>query len=233
MGFSHPNVFGTFVLSIMSEYIYLRYRKLNILDVAIIVIVIWIIGYYADSRTSQMCLGILIIFSLFVRKNEKKFGKKINNVISNTFFICAAISFISAFLYSRNNWLMIKINEIITGRLNFIVQFFKEYKISAFGNEIIIIGTKLSSETGLKPWILDNAYSLILLRYGIITFLMLGVYLNLFFKKAYENKEYIIISIMLVFLLFGLLESGIVKVEYNIFWLYFSKLLYDKKTNYN
>jgi len=233
MGFSHPNVFGTFVLSIMSEYIYLRYRKLNILDVAIIVIVIWIIGYYADSRTSQMCLGILIIFSLFVRKNEKKFGKKINNVISNTFFICAAISFISAFLYSRNNWLMIKINEIITGRLNFIVQFFKEYKISAFGNEIIIIGTKLSSETGLKPWILDNAYSLILLRYGIITFLMLGVYLNLFFKKAYENKEYIIILIMLVFLLFGLLESGIVKVEYNIFWLYFSKLLYDKKTNYN
>lgn len=233
MGFSHPNVFGTFVLSIMSEYIYLKYRKLNILDVAIIVIVIWIIGYYADSRTSQMCLGILIIFSLFVRKNEKKFGKKINNVISNTFFICAAISFISAFLYSRNNWLMIKINEIITGRLNFIVQFFKEYKISAFGNEIIIIGTKLSSETGLKPWILDNAYSLILLRYGIITFLMLGVYLNLFFKKAYENKEYIIILIMLVFLLFGLLESGIVKVEYNIFWLYFSKLLYDKKTNYN
>ena len=89
----------------------------------------------------------------------------------------------------------------------------------------------MSSETGLKPWILDNAYSLILLRYGIITFLMLGVYLNLFFKKAYENKEYIIISIMLVFLLFGLLESGIVKVEYNIFWLYFSKLLYDKKTN--
>ena len=231
MGFSHPNVFGTFVLSIMSEYIYLRYRKLNILDVAIIVIAIWIIGYYADSRTSQMCLGILIIFCLFVRKNEKKFGKKINNVVSNTFFICAAISFISAFLYSRNNWLMIKINEIITGRLNFIVQFFKEYKISAFGNEIIIIGTKLSSETGLKPWILDNAYSLILLRYGIITFLMLGVYLNLFFKKAYENKEYIIISIMLVFLLFGLLESGIVKVEYNIFWLYFSKLLYNKKTN--
>lgn len=231
MGFSHPNVFGTFVLSIMSEYIYLKYRKLNILDVAIIVIAIWIIGYYADSRTSQMCLGILIIFSLFVRKNEKKFGKKLNNVISNTFFICAAISFISAFLYSRNNWLMIKINEIITGRLNFIVQFFKEYKISAFGNEIIIIGTKLSSETGLKPWILDNAYSLIMLRYGIITFLMLGVYLNLFFKKAYENKEYIIISIMLVFLLFGLLESGIVKVEYNIFWLYFSKLLYDKKTN--
>ena len=231
MGFSHPNVFGTFVLSIMSEYIYLKYRKLNILDVAIIVIAIWIIVYYADSRTSQMCLGILIIFSLFVRKNEKKFGKKLNNVISNTFFICAAISFISAFLYSRNNWLMIKINEIITGRLNFIVQFFKEYKISAFGNEIIIIGTKLSSETGLKPWILDNAYSLIMLRYGIITFLMLGVYLNLFFKKAYENKEYIIISIMLVFLLFGLLESGIVKVEYNIFWLYFSKLLYDKKTN--
>lgn len=178
-----------------------------------------------------MCLGILIIFSLFARKNEKNFGKKINNIVSNTFFVCAAISFISAFLYSRNNWLMIKINEIITGRLNFIVQFFKEYKILAFGNEIIIIGTKLSSETGLKPWILDNAYSLILLRYGIIPFLMLGVYLNLFFKKAYENKEYIIVSIMLVFLLFGLLESGIVKVEYNIFWLYFSKLLYDKKTN--
>ena len=66
MGFSHPNVFGTFVLSIMSEYIYLRYRKLNILDVAIIVIAIWIIGYYADSRTSQMCLGILIIFCLVI-----------------------------------------------------------------------------------------------------------------------------------------------------------------------
>lgn len=231
MGFSHPNVFGTFIFSIMSEYVYLRYKKLNIFDLIIIMISIWSIGYYADSRTSQMCIIILMICLTFIRKKEKKFGEKINILIPNLFFICAAISFISAYLYSKNNSLMININEVITGRLNFIVQFFKEYKITAFGNEIIIIGTKQSSEMGLKPWILDNAYSLILLRYGIIAFTMIGVYLNLFFKKAYENKDYMVILIMIIFLFFGLLENGMFKVEYNIFWLYFSKLLYTKKAN--
>lgn len=229
MGFAHPNIFGTFILSIVSEYIYLRYKKFNILDFIIVLISIWVIGYYSDSRTSQISLFILLLLAIYIKKYEKNFGLKINKIIPNLFFICAAISFLCAFLYNKNNRIMIEINELVTGRLKFIVDFFKNYKISAFGNEIIIIGTKMSSENGLRPWILDNAYALILLRYGLIAFGMLGIYLNVFFKKVYENKDYIIIAIMAVFLFFGLLESGIIKVEYNIFWLYFSKILYNRK----
>ena len=77
--------------------------------------------------------------------------------------------------------------------------------------------------------VLDNSYALILLRYGIIAFFMMGIYLNIFFKKAWKNKEYMIVACMLVFLIFGLLESGIIKIAYNIFWLYFAELLYGER----
>ena len=58
---------------------------------------------------------------------------------------------------------------------------------------------------------------------------MMGIYLNIFFKKAWKNKEYMIVACMLVFLIFGLLESGIIKIAYNIFWLYFAELLYGER----
>lgn len=228
MGFSHPNVFGAFILSISAEYLYLREKKLNIFDITLIGVLSFLVGYYADSRTPQLSIILILIISIII-KNINLDKIKIGKIIPNMFFICAILSFISGSLYANGNSLMIKLNEIFTGRINFIAKFFEKYPINLFGNKIEIIGTKLSSETGVKPWILDNAYALILLRYGIIAFFMMGIYLNIFFKKAWKNKEYMIVACMLVFLIFGLLESGIIKIAYNIFWLYFAELLYGER----
>jgi hypothetical protein len=59
MGFSHPNVFGAFILSISAEYLYLREKKLNIFDITLIGVLSFLVGYYADSRTPQ--LSIILI----------------------------------------------------------------------------------------------------------------------------------------------------------------------------
>ena len=118
MGFSHPNVFGAFILSISAEYLYLREKKLNIFDIALIGILAFLVGYYADSRTPQLSIILILIFSIII-KNINLDKIKIGKLIPNMFFICAILSFISGSLYANGNSLMIKLNEMFTGRINF------------------------------------------------------------------------------------------------------------------
>ena len=61
MGFSNPNVFSTYILAIIVEYLYLRRKKVNAKDLIIIIIGIFIIDFYADSRTQIFCLIILAL----------------------------------------------------------------------------------------------------------------------------------------------------------------------------
>ena len=202
MGFSHPNVFGGFIFSIICDYIFLRAKKLNILDVIIIVSSSFIVSYFSDSRTSQICIILVLIGAIFVKFDKMKIldCKVMKIFIRNSFFIFAIMSFLLAYLYSQNNPIVINLNEKFSGRISFISRFFEEYDIHLFGQEIEIVGTVLSQKTGKAAWILDNAYSMILLRYGLITFLLMGYALNKFFRYAYKENKYILI-IMLIFLI--------------------------------
>lgn len=202
MGFSHPNIFGGFVFSIVCDYIFLRKDKINIFDIVVIILLSFGVSYFSDSRTSQICIILVMLGSIFIKIDKIKILdlKLVKFIVNNSFFIFSIISFILAYLLVQNNPTVINLNESLSGRISFIARFFDEYVVNLFGREIEIIGTLQSKTTGESPWILDNSYAMILLRYGVVTFLMMGIFLNIFFKNTYKYDKYILI-IMFVFLI--------------------------------
>ena len=231
MGFSHPNAFGIYILSICCEYIYVRYPKLKFIEALSIIGLSFLVSNFSDSRTSQILLIILVLMVMFLnkRKIEIIFANRfINKIVLSLFIIITIVSLGFAYNYNPNNEFMYKVNKIVSGRIRLANIFLDKYSVNLFGNDLEIVTTKQSKETGEQTQVLDNAYIKIILCYGVSTYLLfaLGVYCN--FKKAIDSKDYIFCIIFIIYLLLGITENALYYLYENIFLIYISIYLYNK-----
>lgn len=231
MGFSNPNVFSTYILAIIGEYLYLRRKKVNAKDLIIIIIGIFIIDFYADSRTQIFCLIILALIVYINKYTGKKFlnNSIVNFIVSNIFIILTIFSLLIIYFYGQGNDIVQDIDVQTSGRIKQISGVFNEYDVNLFGNKLDLVTSLQAKLTGKQQTALDNVYIYSLLSYGIIPFIIMCIAMKKYMKTTIKENEDILRTIMLVFLIGGLMERFCIEVQYNIFLLYFSYIIYDNK----
>ena len=231
MGFSNPNVFSTYILAIIVEYLYLRRKKVNAKDLIIIIIGIFIIDFYADSRTQIFCLIILALIVYINKYTGKKFlnNSIVNFIVSNIFIILTIFSLLIIYFYGQGNDIVQDIDVQTSGRIKQISGVFNEYDVNLFGNKLDLVTSLQAKLTGKQQTALDNVYINSLLSYGIIPFIIMCIAMKKYMKTTIKENEDILRTIMLVFLIGGLMERFCIEVQYNIFLLYFSYIIYDNK----
>ena len=231
MGFSNPNVFSTYILAIIVEYLYLRRKKVNAKDLIIIIIGIFIIDFYADSRTQIFCLIILALIVYINKYTGKKFlnNSIVNFIVSNIFIILTIFSLLIIYFYGQGNDIVQDIDVQTSGRIKQISGVFNEYDVNLFGNKLDLVTSLQAKLTGKQQTALDNVYIYSLLSYGIIPFIIMCIAMKKYMKTTIKENEDILRTIMLVFLIGGLMERFCIEVQYNIFLLYFSYIIYDNK----
>lgn len=231
MGFSNPNVFSTYILAIIAEYLYLRRKKVNAKDLIIIIIGIFIIDFYADSRTQIFCLIILALIVYINKYTGKKFlnNSIVNFIVSNIFIILTIFSLLIIYFYGQGNDIVQDIDVQTSGRIKQISGVFNEYDVNLFGNKLDLVTSLQAKLTGKQQTALDNVYIYSLLSYGIIPFIIMCIAMKKYMKTTIKENEDILRTIMLVFLIGGLMERFCIEVQYNIFLLYFSYIIYDNK----
>lgn len=141
MGFSNPNVFSTYILAIIVEYLYLRRKKVNAKDLIIIIIGIFIIDFYADSRTQIFCLIILALIVYINKYTGKKFlnNSIVNFIVSNIFIILTIFSLLIIYFYGQGNDIVQDIDVQTSGRIKQISGVFNEYDVNLFGNKLDLV----------------------------------------------------------------------------------------------
>lgn len=231
MGFSNPNVFSTYILAIIVEYLYLRRKKVNAKDLIIIIIGIFIIDFYADSRTQIFCLIVLALIVYINKYTGKKFlnNSIVNFIVSNIFIILTIFSLLIIYFYGQGNDIVQDIDVQTSGRIKQISGVFNEYDVNLFGNKLDLVTSLQAKLTGKQQTALDNVYIYSLLSYGIIPFIIMCIAMKKYMKTTIKENEDILRTIMLVFLIGGLMERFCIEVQYNIFLLYFSYIIYDNK----
>lgn len=231
MGFSNPNVFSTYILAIIVEYLYLRRKKVNAKDLIIIIIGIFIIDFYAGSRTQIFCLIILALIVYINKYTGKKFlnNSIVNFIVSNIFIILTIFSLLIIYFYGQGNDIVQDIDVQTSGRIKQISGVFNEYDVNLFGNKLDLVTSLQAKLTGKQQTALDNVYIYSLLSYGIIPFIIMCIAMKKYMKTTIKENEDILRTIMLVFLIGGLMERFCIEVQYNIFLLYFSYIIYDNK----
>lgn len=231
MGLSHPNTFGVYIFSICCEYIYIRYPNLKIKELILLLIATFVIDYFSDSRGSTYSMIILILGIVFINKKHTKILEKkaIQNIILSLFIIFTILSLWTANEYSKGNEIMYKLNEILSGRIRFSSQFLNDYSAKLFGNSMELLGVKEANETGKQALVLDNAYVKLILQYGILSYLLFGLSVYISFRYAFKNKDYAFCIIFCIYILRGFTGNVLFSLYGNIFLLYISNYLYNKK----
>lgn len=232
LGFSHPNALGAYIMSISFSYIYIRYKNIKLRDVILLFLALIFATIYTDSRTATA--GILLLF-IFIALNKLVKNKKNRRIVKKCIplipVFCAILSVLCTLLYNKYEFIS-DLDSILSKRIMYSNYFWKEYGVSMFGQDITTVSTVEAALYNLTPKILDNTYILVLIKYGIINFIIFNVlsFKSLKYLLKENNKtSQMLVIILVVYYICGMLESWLIKFSYNIFILYFAIYLYNKK----
>ena len=213
-------------------YIYIYYKRIKIIDYIVLMFSSFIVYYFSNSRTAQIGIIVLIILTFFYNKGtiqQLLKLKLISGILRYLFIILTLMSYILGILYINENQSTISINSLVSNRIKMIAMFIDDYDVTLFGNNLELLGTKAALEKGEVAKVLDNSYIKIILQYGILVYIMMASFFVRGIKKAEKEGDYILIILFTLFCIYGIMENVLVLLQYNIFLLYFSQVIYNKE----
>ena len=190
LGFTHPNSVFLFFLPIAFISYYLCGEKFLC---KIILFVSSFILYMASGCRTGFAIIIMLLFLNVIinERNKIKFKK----ILPYLFIVCTAVSTFIAIKYGDD------MNNIITRILSNRPYFWKKYADN--GLLFTLVGNQ-----EVEEYFIDNFYILLLVKYGIIGYI---VYMYLYFKSLkimQPDKKILIITFL--FLIYGLFESNVI-----------------------
>ena len=227
LGFQHPNLLGAYVLSICAEYIYLRYKKINFVDYIVLVVVTILLTIITDSRSAQIGMILLLIFTLIGKINNGKLldMKGIKCGLTYLPIIMTVVSIGLAIWFETKDNFIVGFDKILSTRINCMHDFLYHYGITVLGSELTNLGN-------FGKWLstLDNSYLYVLMQNGIIVLLGLIVGLSKVNKDNLKNKNYNVVVILAMYAIYGFVETYFTLVKTNPFLLCLSFLIYENET---
>jgi len=217
LGFTNPNAFGMHLFIVFAEFIFLNWNSKGYFLIFCLTIFMLIINQYIGCRTVIACMGILIILKIIYNLNPDIYNKKfLRKLIINSFTLFTIITTLFALLYYFKVPIGIEINTFLSNRLYNIVLFYKNYDLTLFGVNMDLNTT------------FDTFYAYSFLSYGVINTLIILLGTKKLFRKLYEKRYYSLLIIMLVFSIYGFSERVWFLIDYNIFMIMYSILIFNK-----
>ena len=231
MGFSHPNIFGFYIIILCLEFLYLKNFKVDFKGITILILLTLLIDYFADSRASTVIMILIILISLF-HKNFVSILSKQNSkhlIIRNLVLFLSFFTLMIVAMYRNYSDFAIFVNKLTTNRIWSISLFYNKYGIHLFGSQLTLVSTETAALLNTKAYILDSCYANLIIQYGLFVYVIVCVLFRKGFDRLFASKNYNLILIFVLLLFYGLVENSILKISYNFFLLYFAELIRHNK----
>ena len=229
MGFSHPNNFALHIMTLCLDFIYLNFHKMKFPYYVIILGIIYIINRFTGSRTSEIAIIVMIILNiLLTRINIDIFKKWLKYVICAIPILILIVSLFLSYNYNGKG-IYKTVNKIVTNRLRFSHWYLDNYDINLFGQKIVRVSTVKAANKKIERHILDNAYISLLLNYGIVPFIAFLIMIYNIINKSFREKNRAMITLIIVYFLIGFVETYLYLFYVNIYLIYYTTQLYNKK----
>lgn len=217
-GFCHRNVLGANMAVLCLAWLYLRYKKLQLWDVALWVILSGVTYLLALSRTGLLIMLLSIALIYGVRRLDGRIRKlpHMRPALVGFFLALLLVSLVCTVFYERYNEFWELVDKFFTKRLRFASQCLDAYGFSLFGQEMDFVSTlEAQADAEATRLILDNAYMRGLLHNGIIPG---GLFFFTYCKtldRAWLRRNLPLIAGMLVMAVYGMSERYMLDVYYN------------------
>jgi hypothetical protein len=225
LGFTHPNQLGVTVFLLGVYRIYFRKKRIGIWDMAILSMLFFFVREVPNSKSSYYALFILIIIvgiHILVGRSNADFS-----VFSNILILIAAFSNIFSVFMSLNKIPFLKpIDRIMSLRFSMCYKTYNYYGIKLFGQDVQLFIKKEALGKYYHFW-LDNAYMALLLRYGVILYIVFSaIYISAMIIQK-KKKNYLLLEIMCLFAIYGIMENNFFSISQNLFLLILGDTLFQ------
>lgn len=220
---NHPNTAAGIILWLTAEYIFLKEKHINNMNILVITIIYIVTYFFTVSRTTLVSSLLLIILLCI---NKLKIGKKFINIISKWIFALFAILTIGLINTYTNNYsdLIAKIDEMMSYRISLGSLAIEKYGITLLPqradlNEII----QWASGAYRKIYI-DSLYTRCFVLYGYLNILLFEI---AFYKLMcrYKDSNYGIFIIL--FSVVAFTERYLLNPVIGFPILFISKIVYN------
>lgn len=204
-GFNHPNFLSMLVMIIMMEFIIVNFKKYNAITMIIFLFIIVIIKKITDARAEAILSGVAVVSSWFLKNKNNIYKIRIFRWIYILFpEILAIFSFYVLIKGKIGTKLYTFFSTVSSGRLDIIQDFynkssgihlwpeyiFNQYKADGFG--------------------IDNAYLYLLISFGLASLVVFCIIESIFIYRYLKYKDYLMLTMLLLILILGIVESPIV-----------------------
>lgn len=179
----------------------LAYKKHNIKNIMFIGLVSACMYKYTGCRSGFICAFVLIIMLLLYKVKWFYRSKFVRLIICSLPSICYISSILIVYLYKKGNIFAVIINNYLQGRLRLGRIFLDIYKPKLFGQVIF------ESNSASNFLMLDSAYLDMYLCYGVIFSALWLVITTYTIIWLYRKEEYIGISVIISYVVFGMTET--------------------------
>lgn len=223
LGFNLPIHLPAAVFSMTSAIIFYFRNTVNTYLLLALSIPMFIVNEFSDGRTY-----LLVFICIFIAVFLKKF---INNIkYSNFLFFVAIVNYIGGVFFSLysaynfwNSTALLKLNEILTGRVWWWAKYIENYSIKLFPQTII-----RGNEDGTM-WILDNAYLTLILENGLLIFISFTILLFLNLRKLRKENDCISLILWNAWFLTFISGNNGLMVSKNVLLLQIGSFLWMNK----
>ena len=224
-GYSYPSITSTYFFLLLLMKFYLKSGKIEIWEIALELLITGFIYDVTDSRMGLLMACIIIGLELILKILEFKKIKFKSKVFLKQLIIIlpilvVAIIILLLVLYSKNINIAIKINKIMSDRLNLSIKAIHSYGIPLLGKDIKWYGWGGHGYIYQKDFeynFVDIAYLKILFDYGLLFLILYILSYTMYMKKIVTNKERVFIIINILILIWGMIEPGMLEVSKNPF----------------
>ena len=175
----------------------------------------FISNYIFVCRTVFVIIIIVLCFSILVKCRKISFDQLVGRrIIVALPFLISLVSIILVDLYDEDIAFFRQLNFILNYRLSFSQNALFDRGISLFGNNYLLLGNSLSTSGKLSVWS-DLSFLRYLLKYGIIAYVILIIYLTYFAYLIYEKRDLYLYVVFMFTLLFTTFNSDFFCMNYN------------------
>ena len=181
--------------------------------------------YIAISDTSFICsllFAAMILYHGFekrviARHHRLHWIQSVGDLLLKIAFpFCAVVMFALMALYHKSMALGIQVNDLLSNRLNLAVSAWLEHGLTAFGTPFEQIGNGFSSVTSAQYNFVDSSYPLILMRYGWVLLISLGILWGWTICRAIRCGDKRLALAMGLIAFHSFAEHHFTEVNYNI-----------------
>ena len=211
LGFNHPNTLASIVLSLIVEEAFLSGRKGN----GFYTILIWLIDsvlyLVTDNRTAVLLIAIFPILLLLQNRDISKSDvniSKIKILLGTCGYPLATICSFILMRNARKNIFFATCDRWFSNRFFNANVIYDRYGISLLGQKVNLVSVRTARMLHSSIALLDISYLRILIQAGLLVLLTIGALYCFALNKMVKTNNYLRLLVVLLFLLFGMYESG-------------------------